>query len=220
MKKFTLIAFSFIFTLFSYEKPETITTTTATINTTNDISQQTAVDAAQSFLAKYHASTTARTQDIVKTIESVYTYKTTDDKNAFYAINYEEGGFTVVSADDRVSPILAFSEEGKFSNNIDEIPDPVVSWIEEERESIKDIKDSNLTQLPEIHLEWDYLLTTSGNPNLCETLFLQKGPLLQTEWGQGEGFNNLIPYPCASGNGHVPAGCVPVAMAQVMKYYQ
>lgn len=50
-----------------------------------------------------------------------HTFKTADNKNAFYAINYEEGGFTIVSANDRVRPILAFAEEGRFSNDTDEL---------------------------------------------------------------------------------------------------
>lgn len=36
--------------------------------------------------------------------------KGTDDKTALYLINYENGGFAIVSADKRESPILAYSE--------------------------------------------------------------------------------------------------------------
>ena len=44
------------------------------------------------------------------------------------------------------------------------------------------------------------------------------GPLLTSKWAQGEPFNGLCPA-LASG-GHCVAGCVPVAMAQVMRYHR
>lgn len=48
-----------------------------------------------------------------------------------------------------------------------------------------------------------------------------KGPLLNTEWYQTGGFNDDLPYiSCNGSNFQVYAGCVPIAMAQVMKYYQ
>lgn len=39
------------------------------------------------------------------------------------------------------------------------------------------------------------------------------GPLLQTTWGQENGYNQYTPY-------QYPAGCVAVAMGQIMKYHQ
>lgn len=39
------------------------------------------------------------------------------------------------------------------------------------------------------------------------------GPLLSTKWGQGNGFNELCPN-------QYPAGCVPIAMAQIMKFHK
>jgi Peptidase C10 family/Spi protease inhibitor len=225
-----------ILLLFSCDNSETVLETNFNPNNSlssiNDVSQERAVGVAQVFLEKYNNSIESRrsnqnaTQDvkkrfnsIPKTVLEVLTFKTETNDNAFYAINYDVGGFVVVSADSRVSPILAFSEEGKFSNNIDEIPDPVVSWMEEEKESIQYLKESTLTQIAEIKLEWDYLLTVTGNPNLCENLFVQKGPLLQTKWNQGSSFNNLIPFYCPNGS-NAPTGCVPTAMAQVMKFHQ
>lgn len=39
------------------------------------------------------------------------------------------------------------------------------------------------------------------------------GPMTQTKWGQGLGFNEFIPNNC-------PVGCVAVAMGQIMKYHE
>lgn len=57
-----------------------------------------------------------------------------------------------------------------------------------------------------------------GSPIDC-TLFGYKrtyyevGPLINTEWNQGESFNNLCPN-------QYPAGCVNIAIAQIMKYHE
>jgi len=45
------------------------------------------------------------------------------------------------------------------------------------------------------------------------------GPLCATTWGQVYPYNQYCPSGSYSG-GHMPAGCVPVAMAQVMYYWQ
>lgn len=224
--KHTALIFISIFLLFSCENSENTDENLNLSNNKHNISKEKAIDAAQVFLEKYHTSrqeTSKENFDIIKTIQSVYTFKTISDKNVFYAINYEEGGFVVVSADDRVSPIRAFCEEGKFSNNVDEIPDPVVSWLEDEKESMEYIKDNNITQIPEIKTEWDYLDKTISSNSICNNIIYQKGPLMATRWGQGEGFNNLIPYTCSDNpfnhTGRAFTGCVATAMSQVLKYH-
>lgn len=60
-----------------------------------------------------------------------------------------------------------------------------------------------------------------GGGGECQPNPIQLGPLLQTTWGQGYGFNNYAPYmACSTINGRAKAGCVATAMAQVMNYYQ
>jgi hypothetical protein len=45
------------------------------------------------------------------------------------------------------------------------------------------------------------------------------GPLLSTKWNQGQYYNASCPVDAEGTDGHVPVGCVAVAMAQVMKYH-
>ena len=160
--------------------------------------------------------------DTTKTVLDTFVLKTTDNNDAMFVINYVEGGFTVLAADDRVSPILAYAEEGYFSVNVDDMPDAVLAWLEEEKELIKYVRDEQLTQNPEIKLEWDYVENKLPDPSggSCQDTDIQKNPLLTTKWGQWNTFNNLIPKVCSSNSGgKAPVGCVAVAMAQVMKYY-
>lgn len=56
----------------------------------------------------------------------------------------------------------------------------------------------------------------------CQDQYTQVGPLLNTIWNQGCGYNQLMPtITCNPGApcGRAFAGCVPVAMAQVMRFH-
>lgn len=60
------------------------------------------------------------------------------------------------------------------------------------------------------------------NPNNCQEEYESVGPLLTTSWNQGCGFNSLLPTKDCTGSGYCNkalAGCVPIAIAQVMKYH-
>lgn len=159
--------------------------------TENNIAQKAAIEIAKGLFKR---NVMNKGIDITKTIKDTTTYKTESNENAFYAINYNEGGFVIIAADNRISPILAYSDEGKFSNNIDEIPDAVVSWMEEEKEAVEYVKEMGLVQMPEIKLEWDNVENkypapiggTGGNGggSSCNDTFFQKGPLVKTYWSK------------------------------------
>jgi hypothetical protein len=60
------------------------------------------------------------------------------------------------------------------------------------------------------------------DPIYCNTLPYsnsQLGPLLVTTWGQGCGYNTLVPTAAQGPCGHMPAGCVATSMAQIMKFH-
>ncbi|MFA6483023.1 MAG: C10 family peptidase [Bacteroidales bacterium] len=67
-------------------------------------------------------------------------------------------------------------------------------------------------------------LTTSGRSGPDKSkgtriLTSSVGPLLQTQWGQGRFFNYYCPRDSRGPNGRVYAGCVAVAMGQIVRYY-
>ena len=178
-----------------------------------------------------------------KTIESVF--PVIDEKNVivYYIINFTQGGYIILSADKRSIPILAYSEDNNFPTNFEDYPSELVDWLEFAKNQIKQIRDENLEQPEEfvnMWKEYDNLIlnnstnTTSTNNNnqttstssSCSPSFQQFGPLLQTTWSQTSGYNNLMPTASqigcssiASGNNRAFAGCVPIAIAQVMKYH-
>lgn len=151
-----------------------------------------------------------------------------------YVANYSDKGFMIVAADKRIEPILAYSFENTFDLS-DEIDQGLASWFESKVDYIKFIKKNVKEPTAEITLQW----TAFGripehfeNPtNNCDFILNENysyGPLLQTEWGQGVGFNNEMPIPtgvfvCQIGilpEERYFAGCVPVAIAQIARSYQ
>ena len=116
---------------------------------------------------------------------------------AFYVFNDEHNKrFVIVSGDERQERVLGYSENGTFSP--------------------EDIPCCMAFMLREYSREYDYLSTKSFSPSDVEKepeSSERRAPayyncILETKWGQSAPFNNLC-------NGKV-AGCVAVAMAQIM----
>lgn len=171
-----------------------------------------------------------------KTIKSSKEFKTSKKASAFYVVNYNEGGFLILAADDRVSPILAYSDSGDFKTQDNEIIPPVAYWIESQKNQVQSLINNNQTQSKELKKEWDVLKsnevvqktsTTSRieptDPKDCPDVTVIKGPLLTTVWGQGDGYNNLLTLNCSYNyylGYKAPTGCVATSMAQIMRYFQ
>jgi len=169
----------------------------------------------------------------VKSITSI------PDKNkltAMYVINYEQGGFAILSADKRLVPILAYSSVNNLSDSSVNRPPALESWLIYVKENIESVRSSNEDPTKEIQEKWknlenednSYLKLKNADPDECCTdRYEEKAPMLSTKWHQGCGFNSLLPtenfipgcmkpVPCF----HAYAGCVAIAMAQVMKFHQ
>ena len=158
----------------------------------------------------------------------------------FHVLNYAKGGFIIVSADLRTVPVLAFSDKGSFETK--EIPDGVKQWFDESKEKIKLVKKDNKDIDPIIVKAWkEYLKGELNLPSkiggrvsntncyewyttgqyMCHNYFSSNGPFLNTNWGQaGYSTGYLGSCPGANACNKHNAGCGPVALAQIMRYYQ
>lgn len=118
-------------------------------------------------------------------------------RSSYYIFNQaDDGGFVIVSADDRVDKILAYSERGSFS--YDNMPPAVADML-----AGFDTKVEGLSADMPVHDSW---IRT-------ETVGLDEKVLPTAKWAQYEPFNNLCP------SGGYPSGCTATAMAIVMKYH-
>ena len=124
------------------------------------------------------------------------------DKEAYYIFTSasDEAGFVVVSGDERMPDILAYSDENSF--DIDNIPPNVRYWLDCYEETFRTLNSSNNSKT---------IIIESANPDGV-------APLLEKNaWGQGDPYNLLCP---SVRNTKCVTGCVATAMAQVMNYYR
>ena len=137
----------------------------------------------------------------VKTHRIISASKLVDNQqDAFYVCDAGVDGFAVISADERMTPVLGFSQNRTFDT--DYIP-------------------IGMQELMNSYAK-EYEALTSGKPlrltrRNIEGIQEQVGPLLTTEWGQATPFNNRCPE--WQGERCI-TGCVAVTTAQTMRYYQ
>ncbi|NLK49496.1 MAG: T9SS type A sorting domain-containing protein [Candidatus Cloacimonetes bacterium] len=146
----------------------------------------------------------------VVTAQSVHPYRGQGSLSVdFYIINLSPGGFVLVAADDLSAPVLGYSTNGSFP--VEDIPAHIDWYLGEYSRSMREIRS---------HPEWTVDPTWSKllKKDFSDFVITRDiAPLCATTWDQGWPYNSQCP-PAANGpGGHVWAGCVATAMAQVMK---
>lgn len=163
-----------------------------------------------------------------------------DGKPSYYIVNYKDDkGFLIVAADKRIDPVLAFSLSGNFVLDYKDMPSGLVDWMMEANDGIENIRENGVpvelrSGLPP-DFEWDnynpceWQHIFGPNPELCGTYdpcasrYEGIGPLLKTEWHQRYPYNSALDDCGCTGlylEGRPPAGCVAIAMVQVMNYHK
>lgn len=142
----------------------------------------------------------------------------------FYVFNYNSGGYSIVSADKRLLPILAYVDNGYF--NKDSLPNGLINWLENTAQIITELRKTNASQSTAVAQEWtamscppEALKSSSSCPNSAPVIYTV-GPLLKTAWDQGCGYNANCPLASDGPCGHAYAGCVATSMAQVMSFWK
>lgn len=179
------------------------------------ISVSTANQVAESFFRTEKVETLSR-----ETIKLVYVAK--DDisgingANAepyFYVYAADGRSFVIVAGDDAVRPILGFSFDSDFRS--DDIPDNVQYWLNTYKKQIEYVRQNAPNSIA-FSKEWDKVL--SGNTNEILNTPDAVSPLTKTKWNQAPFYNAFCPYD-DSRQSRTVAGCVAIAMAQVMRYW-
>ena len=138
---------------------------------------------------------TARTERIIAASELLDC-----QLDAFYVCDAGEGGFAVISADERQTPILGFSHSESFDK--ENIP-----------AGMKELLDCYAKEYEVLMSDKPQKLSTRHR---IEDIHEQLGPIVQTQWGQNAPFNNRCP---SMGNQRCLTGCVAVSSAQIMYFY-
>lgn len=128
---------------------------------------------------------------------------------AVYAFNVgEEEGFVLVSADDRMCPVVGYALEGSFS--YERMPVQLRALLDDYSRQYEAVVASGV----EVADATSYSSVRTVSPGSSVA------PLLGNIcWSQDEPFNRLCPMDKYYERERTPAGCVAVAAAQIMKYY-
>jgi M6 family metalloprotease-like protein len=133
------------------------------------------------------------------------------------AYNIEGGGFVIASHDDRTRPILAYSRTGCIDPL--DLPDGLRYWLGEYESQMAQLGSTTLEELREAYSQQTAL------PEMPDTV----APMLVTAWTQYRyGYNSMAPYDSVIAadstmtrfDGRPTVGCVALAMAQIMRYWQ
>lgn len=195
MKKLLLSAFMVALTGIMFARP---------------VTQQRAQQIGEQFLS---TTSLQRAEISLQLVYSPATRGTTD----YYVFNVRgEKGFVVVSGDDSVKPILAYSTTGSFNSN--DIADGFAYMLSGYSEEIQYVREHNIAATPDIIAEWESVANNDGirKGNAARSVV---GPLCQSIWNQNFPWNSQCPEDESGNGGHVYAGCVATAMGQVMKFY-
>ena len=178
------------------------------------INEETARNVGKNFLiSTAHASVDAN----IGELQLIYRAGTGNTKSLntldptvyYYVFNTITDGFVIVSGDDAVDPILAYSNSGSFS--AENIPQCVAKWLEDYKSEIRRIVNLKLHANAEISELWNRLKGSNDyNARLSNSTSIN--PLMLTQWNQSPYENTLCP-------GGSVTGCVATAMAQIMKYW-
>ncbi len=170
------------------------------------------------FASQYNLPSETLSPQIAYTASSIRDGKGTTP--SFYVVNFNNDGFVIVAGDDRVQPVLAFSDEGAFVT--ENMPEHIRFFLDGYSEDIQHIIDNQQNTDETILQQWEALL--SGDIPSPKDGDVVVGPLLgNNRWNQTKYYNDLCPED-ASGNvaygGHAALGCGALVMGQVMRYWR
>ena len=139
--------------------------------------------------------------------------------DGIYIYNIGEHGFVIVSGNTVLPPVLGYSNHENFPDMTD-APENFAAWISHYSEMIAFAEENGIAPEAKIMRQWDEAERGVFGAKEAKTV----NPLIDTRWNQDCFYNEYCPAtsggwgwggPC----GHVYAGCVACAMAQVMKYW-
>jgi len=184
------------------------------------VSEELALKVAENFYTERQQKTLKKQN---AKIQLVKTDKTTQGnfKNLYVFNTVDKKGFVIISANRKAYPVLAYSLINNFPQQ--DMPPEVNEWLANYELQIAKIQSLKSSAPLKTSQAWDKYSDLNFQPNtttLKDEILTDVPPLLSTTWNQGTYYNALCPE-CSSGGsgGHVWAGCVATAMAQVMKYW-
>lgn len=173
------------------------------------ISQESAEIVAKNWYNEKQGITDAEISNVV--IEEV------DSTKLFYVFNFVEGGYAIVTAEDNAPPILGYGAEDTYQS---ENHPPQFDWLlGNYKQQITIIIEENLQGTEQTVNEWSRLSVPvrEFQPVAPDR---NVDPLIESHWGQENSWNDDCPVDTSGPGGNAVVGCVAVAQAQIMRYWE
>lgn len=156
-------------------------------------------------------------RESLRKAEVAYRMSSSRDSQAdLYVVNVNNG-FVVVSGDDRLVPVLGYSDQGNFDES--NCPIQLMDLLRSYQTAVEDIVDNEIEADEKIVSMWSQMETNAWSDDQRGTPVV--GPLLSNNnWQQNNGYNYYCPADANGPAGHTYVGCVALAMGQVMHYWQ
>lgn len=150
------------------------------------------------------------------TVELEYIVNSDSNEPCFYIFNVGDHAYVMVSANDCVRPIMAYSEESAFDK--DDIAPGLQFMLDVAKESFVYTVNEGASASPKVEAEWSSL---EKYGILTATRAKGVDPLCTTKWDQSWPYNKYCPATSASygSHGHVVVGCASTALSQIMRYW-
>ena len=125
------------------------------------------------------------------TVSRVFT-KAAEGDAVYYVLNLKPEGWVIVSADDVAAPVIAYSENGFYSEEYR--PPQFDAWMKDVSKKILHAKKNKLKPLSKTTEAWDQLNATAsadaptagGTTGSAPSSYpYSAGPLMTTTWNQG-----------------------------------
>lgn len=132
-------------------------------------------------------------------------------------LNFQNGGFIIMAADDAFAPVIGYSIENDFP--LQNSAPAALYWVNGYKNMVAQVKKQHLTATEDVARQWGELETPMFRGNRSVVV----PALVSAIWNQSQYYNDLCPADADSPYGYggrVPCGCVALAMAMVIHYYR
>ena len=128
---------------------------------------------------------------------------------AYYIVQFSKGGWALISADDMSSPLIGYSDTGKFQTE----NQPV------NMQGMMDVYCQQISRNAQLrhaspHKDWESLPSKTRSTRAADNKI---APIISVTWNQSGNYKKYCPK---DANGQAVVGCVAVGMAQAMSVAQ
>lgn len=229
MKQCSLFYLIVLSLLFSCSNGDILKEDITVISTSSDESYELSVEEAKKMVYDFVRSSVTKSDRTIRIVgqkKTEYSIQTSVKTRSgesiggnvpvyeFFTENEGKSGFALVVADKRIQKVLAYSSYGSLNDTVFNLP--LKFFVQ----TIPDCLKNDLEEAYTYTKDTD-VLTKADDPTKESFRHYCNPPVT---WGQGSPYNNKVTYSCPNGDpkygGKAPAGCVAVALAQLMAYHK